>query len=60
MRDSVVSASECCKRDPKRLSSKSAAFKMTLVIGRESKLDSALLIRWLRVLLLRHVAMMRE
>jgi hypothetical protein len=60
MRNSVVSASECCKRNAKRLSSKLAAWKITLIIGKKSKLDSALLIRWLRVLLLRHVALMRE
>jgi hypothetical protein len=44
----------------KRLSSESAAFKLAVVIGRKRKQNSAFLVRYLRVLLLRHVALIRK
>ena len=57
MRNSVVSASQRRRRYAKRLSSASEAFELVVIIGRESKLNSAFFVRRLRVLLLRHIAL---
>jgi hypothetical protein len=35
-------------------------FKLVVIIGRKSKLNSAFLVRYLRVLLLRHITLIRE
>jgi hypothetical protein len=59
MQDSVVSTIQCRLRYVKHLSSGSEASKLTCSIGRKGKLDSAFSIRYLHVLLLRHVALMR-
>jgi hypothetical protein len=60
MQDSVVSTIQCRLRYIKHLSSALEASKLTYSIGRKGKLDSAFSIRYLRVLLLRHVALIRE
>jgi len=47
-------------RYAKRLRSAPEASKLVVVIDRKSKLNSAFLVRYLRVLLLRHVALIGE
>jgi hypothetical protein len=60
MQDSVVSTIQCRPRYIEHLSSASEASKLMCSIGRKGKLDSAFSVRYLRVLLLRHVALIRE
>jgi hypothetical protein len=47
-------------RYAERLRSTLEASKFVVVIGRKSKTNSAFLVRYLRVLLLRHIAFIRE
>jgi hypothetical protein len=49
MRVSLVLARECCKRYVKCLSSALKASDLMAIIGRKGKLDSAFLVRQLRV-----------
>jgi hypothetical protein len=60
MRNSMVSASQYRRRHVKCLSSAPEALKLVTIIGRKSKLNSTFLVRYLRVLLLRHIVLMRE